>query len=852
MSGMTRFAVLVLAPFLLGLAATTAAVADQSGPIAQADFASMPADWRASHLSVSGGAGTLSAGSRGRYDGSQMVLEKAIRLPGGPGGCLHLSMTISDIRESTAVLDFSGSARIFITPDDVSGFADPYGMADAVTVQVTRDPDGVSVSLSEKTQPGNGFGRPLYSGNVDGTAFPLRLDLYLGAGAYRLTCDRPMLPDTGASSGRAPLDGPAWKGDLHFGLRIINYTPDTEAQLVLKQMALSTGTDEALAAPPPQTKPPAAPRSVTVRVRPGLTHEVNGYDTVQPIFGGCVNGTTDGRVPELARDLILNTCREYFWPLDWSNLPGNPPPKTPWAAQQYGGESLSRADALKAWDRWYAQDFARNMATVFAKRPWEGMLKQLELFRQWGVTRHLIFHDNVDGSALRHPQDVDRFYDAYVSAIERNAPWLSADFLQPTNEPNYPWWSGQFADTREAVAAWISVFNQLDGYLRRRHPETVLLGPCVASETMFSWSGWRGWTLPILEGVTHPMEYYNYHMYDIGPHAHLAWLGMLQAQAQLLGHARPQGALTEFNYELDKPADARGERFRWFAEQLFAAMANPDKIGLCEMFILCDARQGGFDNEAAMLYQDAGKLVPSSVYWLYWALSEARGRMLHADCPADAGVQVLASASAPDELAVSLFNDTGAPRTVTVDPGLAAGTEVKGVAARFALVEGGRLSHGTKDLAAAADPVQVSLEPGEVMAVRWELGGPVRQDGVIRDAESYAPIADRPFTDALHFEVQAPQAAGTACLRLGVFSDDLLAARGLTVRVNGHGTSVSWQDAPRGVGDPPGTYLVDVPLQAGWLQPENSIDLIGDGARYRLMFASLVVRGAPPGPWPRP
>jgi hypothetical protein len=160
-------------------------------------------------VQLAGGGGTLSGGTRGRYGGSEIVLASAFRLPEGPGGCLHLSMAIDGIRESTGKAELSVSARIFITPDDVSGIADAYGTADAVAVQVTRDPDGVSVSLSEKTQPGNGSGRMLYSDNADGAGFPLRFDLYLGADPRSLRAGRerhpvcePLRPPRGGRDGR--------------------------------------------------------------------------------------------------------------------------------------------------------------------------------------------------------------------------------------------------------------------------------------------------------------------------------------------------------------------------------------------------------------------------------------------------------------------------------------------------------------------------------------------------------------------------------------------------------------------------------------------------------------------------
>jgi hypothetical protein len=505
---------------------------------------------------------------------------------------------------------------------------------------------------------------------------------------------------------------------------------------------------------------------------------------------------------------------------------------------------------MAAWERFFTQDFGRAMEGAFAAGPWRGQLRQLELFRGWNCTDGLVFHTQIDGVSDGYPDAVNRYYDAYLEAIERHAPWLGkVDFLQPTNEPNYPWWSGQFHSTGKAVETWLRVFNRLDEHMRATRPDTTVLGPCVASITAFSWSGWREWVEPFLRDTTHAPGYYNYHMYDVGPWTHLAWMQMVQARAEALGRPRPRAAVTEYNYALDNPEGARAERFRWFGEQIFTALQHPDKFAMFQTFILCDDRPGGFASEAAVLYPVDGRLTPSPVYWLHWALREVRGRMLYVEPHGDAAVNVFACSPDDGHLVVAVFNDGATPRTVIVDPGLAEAGPVVEVAGSYAYISPAGVKHGVQQHPPSAEPLSIEVPPGGIRTILWSLpDGLPQRSAMTTEREYYAPLAAQPFAGPLQIAIRAEAPAGpdgTAALRLGVYSDDQLGAHGFTVRFNGRSFPVRWSDAPRGVGEDPTVWWVELPVPVSKVFEGNTVELSNVDTDYRLMFASLVVRTPP-------
>ncbi len=600
-----------------------------------------------------------------------------------------------------------------------------------------------------------------------------------------------------------------------------------------------------------------AEEATPIKIWPQYLREVGGQSEVQRIFGGCVNGTSRGQGTEIIKELNLNTARAYFWApfTQWTkNLPdGVNPPHTPWAASQYGGKPVTREEAFAAWDRYFAKDFDQCFDTYYPKALETcDMAKQLFYYRDWGMSKGLVFHTQVDGSADRSPDGVNHYYSTYIRYIKKYAPWVDVDFVQLTNEPNYSWWSGQFATTKESVDTWIRVFNRLDKYLRQEFPQTTLLVPCLASSAFFSWGGWKDWTLPILKEAEHPLAYYNYHLYDQGAYTHLAWMEMVQAQTESLGRGRPQGVVTEMNYALYEPNYR--ERFRFFADQLFTGLAHPDKFAMFHYFLLVypnwNKKDGGSGNNVtSLIAKRDDELVPNPPYWLYWVLRDTRGQNLFVETPLDPELRAFASRPDPRHLVLSVYNTQEAPRRVALDPNLPAGAAVAKITRSYAHFTGEEIQHGSEDLP-AGQPVEFELPGQGVASVKWELAADLpAAANPRREREWFAPLAGKYFADELSVELPVPAVPApeeTAYLRLGAYCDDLLAARGWKLKLNGHDLPVYWSDAPAQVeGDQRTVWWLELPLKPEWLQAKNELRIAAPETAYKLMFASLVYREQP-------
>ncbi|MBN1863969.1 MAG: hypothetical protein JW808_03620 [Victivallales bacterium] len=581
-----------------------------------------------------------------------------------------------------------------------------------------------------------------------------------------------------------------------------------------------------------------------IRVMPQVGVKINGFDEVQPIFNANVNGSSRGEAIELVRDIRLNGARAFLW-TPFSKVKA---PMTPWAAKQYKGQPVSKEEALDAWDKWYSQDFDKSVEEVISRgvESKGSQQYQLKLFKEWGLTGNLIFHTQVDGSADRHPEGVNRYYGAYIDAIRRHAPWLNVDFIQVTNEPNYPWWSGQFKSTKESVDTWIRVFNRLDSFLREKYPETRLIGPCTASSEAFSWGGFKNWTRPVLRDVKHPMEFFNYHLYDVGAYSHLAWMEMFQAEAESYSRPRPQAVVTEINYELGNK-DAEGNRFLWFAQHIFTALDNPDKFSALSYHLL--AYPNGF-NHAYIIMEKDGKFIPTGPYWLYWAMSSVRGRYLYVDTN-NSAVRAFACSPAPKQLLACLFNDGVKEQVAGLASGLPGTAGVEKVIKRIAYPVGQAVKHQEEDITRNPDALsRLVLPPGAICTVNWvlhdELPAPEK---TVCERGYYSRTVASSFNDDLAASVSVDKLPGedeNAFLRLGVYNDDPLFAKGLTVQFNGHEMPIFWNQAPEELTvDNRTAYWLSLPLEDTWVKKDNVVKLLCPGASYRLMFISVVLRQYP-------
>jgi hypothetical protein len=412
-----------------------------------------------------------------------------------------------------------------------------------------------------------------------------------------------------------------------------------------------------------------------------------------------------------------------------------------------------------------------------------------------------------------------------------------------TNEPNYGWFTDSFAKGEDPVAGWITLFNAVDGHLRKTHPDLRLLGPCLASCAFFSWGDWQTWTVPVLKGVTRDMEDYNYHNYNVAAQSHLAWVEMLQAQAEALGRGRPRAVVTEMNDEAD--CNKAGRKFEWWAEQFFMGLDHPDKFHLWSYFLLA-SRGGGAGNVISMANDVAA---PTDAYWLFWALRQTRGTMRAVEPLSIHDLYAFACTPQDDRLVVSLFNNTDVPAKLTVRSGLPSGAKIIGLQREFAHRQAALVWHKEETLEPRAD-VETELPPGAVQSLVWTLAAPApKTEGRIDETEFFAPTVNTTFASSLATTISVPRLPRedeTVALRFAVASDDLLAARGLAVVCNGATQSVAWTEAPREEErGPRSLWRMEVPLPRKQIARENAVAFVNADAAYRLMFASLVYRQHP-------
>lgn len=588
----------------------------------------------------------------------------------------------------------------------------------------------------------------------------------------------------------------------------------------------------------------------SLEIDPTRSWAVNGTDEVQRIFGGVVNGSTRDEGMDYIRELNLNSSRAFLW---GPGRPGSGGFRSPWYAAQYGGKPVSREEAFARWDEFYEKgNFPTLMEEWWQKEfPKSPQVYQTELYRKWGVTEGIVLHNELDGSADRHPDAVNAYYKAYLETIARHAPWLDVKFLQFQNEPNYSHWSGQFSTNKEASEVFIRCFNRLDEFLEKEGFRTRLLGPCLASSAFFSWSGWRDWTLPVLREFRN-VDYFNYQLYGRGAGEHLAWLGMLQAAGETLRGVRPRGVITETN--LTPGTIAASQSFRWEVEHLFMALENPDKIALRTYFLLAypNLKTRVPNRGTQVLNMIDGELTPTVIYWIYWVLSETRGKMLWVTPPTNPNVKAIASAPSADQLVLSLHNSGSEPATYALHHGT--GLPVSRIVTRHAHMEGETIIKGETELPVEKDgTVSVTLPPGGICSVRWiftsEVPPPTNQ---LEQREFFTGNTASVLRNGDRHALAVPTLPGEnelAFLRMGVITDDVLMARELALTFNGEPQKVIWSAQPQYVlsrfGGFPNTWSVEIPLNRNLVRPENEIVFPDLDANYRLMYASIVYKPFP-------
>lgn len=580
----------------------------------------------------------------------------------------------------------------------------------------------------------------------------------------------------------------------------------------------------------------------TVIVNPDVIRQYGDYNTVQPIFNGNVNGSDYGAANALVRELNLNGARAFLWPrLE------KPYPKTPWAAAQFGGKPIRKEEVMEARKEWFRQDFPKTVPAGFLNKKgnWaNAQFQQLQIFKDINLSENIVFHSQIDAGSRFYPERVNAYYSAYIKAIRKYAPWIKTFWIQNTNEPNYPWWSGEFDDPRESVKAWIQVYNSLDSFLRKNHPDVKVLGPVLAASSTFNWQDFNLWTKPVLAGAKNPLDIYNYHLYDIGAWSNLAWMSMFQAEAERIGRIRPRAYVSEIAYALGKKGND-GDLIHWTAQQLFTALENPDKIHALSWHLLV------FDwfNNTNIIFKDRTRktYAPGALFYLYRTLRYLRGTTVYVSPSANPALRGIAAMPDAKRLTLALFNDGREPLTVTPAPVFSAKPASLTVQSVIPS-ERSLYRYSTENL--SPDTLRpISLAPGEVRSFEWTFSTPLKRPSkTLRQQEFYAPAAGDFFNEAISATIRLPKepSANEHCfLRLGIYTDDKLYAEGGSIILNGKTFPVRWNQASQDVETVDNAWFFEIPVPAGLVKKENTFSIQVRDTDYKLMFASIICRAEP-------
>ncbi len=713
----------------------------------------------------------------------------------------------------------------------------------------------MSLSLYGNDGSDKGIGKLLYCGRASVKAFPLPVTLQVDREVFFLQFGSEVETKSGSRSGHHGLVEEKWKGDVGFGVRLVTLTDGNKPTMRLANV--SAVTELPAASVGNQSGKPSkrsSPITAVVQVRPELIQSSGGYDQVQPLFGGNVNGQSKGKADALIRELNLNTSRFHMWPETYGAPKEMRAPTSPSFAGQFGNgggyQMPLPADQIDAaWDKWFQLDFNTFLVPCISKGAAEpncgSMESQLALQKVWGSTDNIVFYGThkMDSGAVRNSAGACRYFDQYLSAVEKYAPWINATFTQLTNEPNYGWWTSSFKSQKEAIDGWIKLYNIMDAYLRKTHPKTRLLGPCLASSEFFSWGGWQDWTVPVLKEAALDMEYFNYHNYDTAAVSHLAWVQLLQAHAGALGRKTPRAVVTEMND--NATCDKAARKFEWWSEQLFTALEHPDKFHLFSYFLLVyPSMQGDQWGNLVSLKGDVS--APTETYWLFWVLRQTRGSIRYVEETGVPDLKVFACAPQDDKLVLSLLNNTGRPVKLTLRSGLPKDAKIQSLLRWSAHRQADVIWHSEENLPPAAD-VQAELYPGAVQSFVWQLDGPVLKDArKLERREFFSKTLAAKFSTSIEAPLDVPRLPNDdedAFLRFAVCTDNALAARGLTVDLNGYSQSVAWTDAPREQDRAQRSiWWMELPVPAAKLAKSNKLSFLNADTDYRLMFASLVYR----------
>lgn len=581
--------------------------------------------------------------------------------------------------------------------------------------------------------------------------------------------------------------------------------------------------------------------AATVSVHADRPQSFNGYTEIQGVFNANFNGEGGDSPTEQIRALELNGARLFL------NYMGNWIAYTrKWPAENAKDpKRLTDAERRAMWKAWLDLPDAFVSISNAIARSRGGQDFTMKAVTRYGITNHVAFHMTI-GSAVdtaNFPAESCRFLKAETDAIVANNPALKGrdNWFFFECEPNYGHWAGRFETTYDAVSAWIRQYDNLEAFAEKEIPDFKISGPCVASGNFFTREGYRQWGSRVVRDVKNPMTRFVYNAYYIGPMSHFSWFSMLQNEAENARGVRPRGTVAENNH-CTWWSDHAGERSKWFIQQLFMLLENPDKWDGVSVHM------GAFRGQCSDLMVP-DKADPRNWKWKltelgehFMQLRDLRGTNLHV-ANHDGTLKAFAALKSPQLLTLAVYNPT--TRRRTFEPrlkgltGAVTGVRIRSIHCR----DTARVAFDERQAAALADAY--ALEPDEMLILGCSLDRPQALGAPVCQRDFYGQdTGDKTILAPWKTTVPGPKALPTRCrafLRLGVVDADLLYSRGFTVRFNGRPLKLRYADAPR----EPGVFLCtyhEFPLDGIPVRPSNDLAFEDLENQVSILFASLVVR----------
>lgn len=596
-----------------------------------------------------------------------------------------------------------------------------------------------------------------------------------------------------------------------------------------------------------------------IEINPEYEYSVNGYSKVQGVFGTHCNGWQRDLAKKEIRALNLNSARGPIW--IWSKYDKkqkNYLLATPGAARHYNikpGNYYKTYDAaIKAWKNWadnvnIKSDLGPAM-DKFIQGASNDMAYQIKLNAEYGIMDNIsIFMGqyHIDGRVEYNMKKMKDYFDEYVAGLQKNSFGTRIKYLEWYNEPSYSDFVDMYANTKDAVNAYIRIFNTMYDVIEKKHPDVKMVGNCVSSGIYYTWSGWGNWVVPFLEKAKY-IGIYDYHNYGYGALTSLNRMRMLQAKAEALRGKRPRGMITECNYELMNPSK-KAEKFRfiWNAEDILTMAGNPDKFAMRCIHML-SSYPGAKSGKSSIIWvnKDRTKFRLNDLYWSYWVLADARGKLVKYISD-DPDSTVFASSPKKNELVLCVLNPTGFTKETDIFSGLPENVSLKNVKVRYAYYAGGELVHEEKVFSKKTD-FKLKLKPYSLMSIEWDTAGEnhicIKK---LREQEFYARNTAQTIKQGDKITITVPELPASndvTYLCMGVSSDDLLGARGISFTFNNHKHEVLWEDTRKQVQETIiNNWLIKIPIPRSFISKRNNIVFTKLDTSYKLMYASIVYKG---------